>query len=293
MQLRAIVTGSGGILADSLQPLLIENGYAVCATDIVASKDIALLDIRNLEDVIHCVTTYRPDIIFHLAAETDVDKCELNPAHGYETNVKGAQNIAVACKTLDIPMVYISTGSVFDGKKTTGYTEMDKPNPVSVYGISKLKGEEIVASTLTKYYIIRAGWMIGRYHKDKKFVGKILQLLKTKKEIPVVTDKIGSPTFTKDFSQGILGIVTGCAYGLYHCVNKGICTRFDIAEKIKEYVRADDVTLRPVTSDFFPLPAPRPASEALLNHKLSLLGLDTMRPWQDALKEYIEEMRTA
>ncbi|MDD5270984.1 MAG: NAD(P)-dependent oxidoreductase, partial [Candidatus Omnitrophica bacterium] len=195
------------------------------------------------------------------------------------------------CKELDIAMVYISTGAVFDGEKEGGYKETDKPNPISIYGMSKLKGEESVRSLLKKYFIVRAGWMIGGHNKDKKFVWKIVQLLNTKKEISVVTDKTGSPTFTTDFSKGIVDIVKSGKYGLYHCVNKGICTRYDIAVKIAEYLGRKDVVIKPVTSDAFPLPAPRGRSEAMLNSNLSKLGLDKTRPWQDALKEYLKALK--
>jgi len=290
MQLKALVTGANGVLGDALCPFLKKKGYIVLPTDIAFDSNILKLDIRNLKDIMHLVKMHKPDIVFHLAAETDVDKCEFNKDHAYETNSAGTENVAVVCKEFNIPLVYISTGAVFDGEKNEGYTELDKPNPINIYGKSKLKGEEAISSLLTKYYIIRAGWMIGGYNKDKKFVWKIIQLLKMKREISVVTDKIGSPTFAKDFSKGIFDIISKGKYGIYHCVNKGICTRFDIAKKIIEYLNRKDVALKPVTSEVFPLPAPRPTSEALINYKLSLMGLDNMRIWQEALKEYLEKL---
>lgn len=288
--MKTIVTGANGMLAEALCPLLKKHGYTVFPIDIVIDEGIFRLDIRDLRGVMDFAKAHKPDVIFHLAAETDVDKCELNPDHAYETNSKGTENMAFVCRELDIPLVYISTGAVFDGEKSGGYTELDKTNPISVYGKSKLKGEETVSSMLTKYYIVRAGWMIGGHNKDKKFVWKITQLLRTQKEISVVIDRTGSPTFTKDFSQGIIDIISTGKHGVYHCVNKGICTRFDIAEKIAEYLNKRDVIIKPITSDAFPLPAPRGKSEALLNHKLSLMGMDKARLWQEVLKEYIEEM---
>ena len=291
MRKKALVTGANGMLADALCPLLEKQDYKVYATDIVSARGILKLDITSLPDVIDLVSGTKPDIIFHLAAETDVDKCELNEEHAYLTNTKGTENIAIACKEKNIPMVYIGTGAIFDGEKATGYIEKDLPNPLSVYGKSKLKGEEVLKEILSNYYIDRAGWMIGGFIKDKKFVWKIAQLLKTKKEIQVVVDKIGSPTFTRDFAKGILSIVSTGKYGVYHCVNKGICTRFEIAQKIAEYLGKKDVILKPVTSEVFPLPAPRAKSEALVNHRLSIMGMDNMRPWQDALKEYLKEIK--
>ena len=291
MEKRAVVTGANGMLADALRPLLKKAGYDVLPADIAGGDEIVISDIRDVNGMLAIVKNYKPGIIFHLAAETDVDKCELQPEHAYATNWNGTENIAQICKELDITMVYISTGAVFDGEKEGGYNESDKPNPISIYGMSKLRGEEAVQSLLKKYFIVRAGWMIGGHNKDKKFVWKIVQLLNTKKEISVVTDKTGSPTFTGDFSRGIIDIVNSGKYGLYHCVNKGICTRYDIAVKIAEYLGRKDVVIKPVTSDAFPLPAPRGRSEAMLNQKLSQMGLDSPRPWQDALKEYLKALK--
>lgn len=289
MRAKALVTGANGMLGDAICPLLDKCGYELYLIDIAGDETIVKLDIRSLQQVMDFAKNHKPDIIFHLAAETDVDKCELDKDHAYETNVKGTENMSIISKEYGIPLVYISTAAVFDGEKEEGYIEEDTPNPISIYGKSKLKGEELICSMLTKYYIIRTGWMIGGYDKDKKFVWKIIQLLKTKKEISVVTDKIGSPTFTEDLARGIVDIVAREEYGLYHCVNKGICTRYDIAKRIAEYL-GKDVLLKPVTSEVFPLPAPRGKSEALINHRLSRMNMDNMRPWQDALKEYIDEM---
>ena len=291
MQPKALVTGANGMLADAFCSILKKNGYVVCLTDIVQYDSILYLDIRNLKMVLDFIEIQKPDIIFHLAAETDVDKCELNPEHAYHTNTRCTENIAIACKRYNIPLVYISTGAVFDGEKLGGYTEEDTPNPISVYGKSKLRGEEAVCSLLTKFYIIRAGWMIGGYNKDKKFVWKIIQQLNTKKEISVVTDKFGSPTFTKDFANGIISIISTGRYGVYHCVNEGICTRLDIAKKIAEYLNNANIVIKAVTSDYFSLPAPRGKSEALINHKLFSINMDNMRSWQEALKEYLEDIR--
>jgi dTDP-4-dehydrorhamnose reductase len=288
--LKALVTGANGMLADSLCPLLTRSGYEVISTDLIQTAVSSVLDVRDTQGVDACFQAHSPDIVFHLAAETDVDKCELQKDHAFEVNAKGTRNIASACKKKKIPLVYISTGAVFNGQKIEGFTELDMPAPLSVYGKSKLEGEKIIQDMLGEYFIIRAGWMIGGYQKDKKFVWKIIQLLKTKKEIPVVTDKIGSPTFTGDFSKGILAIVNYGTHGVYHCVNEGICSRYEIARKIAEYLHKEDVVLIPVTSEAFPLPAPRGASEALVNYKLKNLGMDLMRTWQDALKEYLGDM---
>jgi len=287
---KALVTGAGGMLGSALCPALSKNEYEVLATDInIANSQMIFLDIREFDNVKIFINKNKPDIIFHLAAETDVDKCELNKDHAYKTNVKGTENIVLACKELDIPMVYISTCGVFDGTKKEPYNEFDKPNPISIYTKSKFEGEKIVQDALSKYFIFRAGWMIGGGKKDKKFVAKIVELLKTKDTLNVVNDKRGNPTFTKDFSECIIKIIKLGQYGLYHVTNKGSASRYEIACKIVEYLGRKDITVKPVGSEFFPLPAPRPNSESVDNYKLKLLGIK-MRPWGEALRDYLKEL---
>jgi dTDP-4-dehydrorhamnose reductase len=226
----------------------------------------------------------------HLAAETDVDKCELEPDHAYLTNTIGTQNVALMCQKHDIEMVYISTIGVFYGDKPEPYTEFDEPNPINVYGRSKLEGEKIVQNLLKRYYIVRAGWMIGGGPKrDKKFVGKIIRLLDKTNRLKAVYDKVGSPTYTVDFSGCLADLIETGFYGLYHCTNKGYGSRFDVAKKIVEFLGRSDVIVEPVSSAYFPLSAARARSEMSRNYKLELLGLDKMRRWEDALQEYLEQ----
>lgn len=287
---KALVTGANGMLGEALCSFLASRKIEVLPADLSSGEGIYKLDVRDRPKAIDIIGRHKPDIVFHLAAETDVDKCELEPQHAYEVNARGTENMAFACREFDIPMLYVSTAAVFNGQKSSGYTESDAPDPINVYGKSKLEGEKAVVSLLKKYYIVRTSWMIGGHGKDKKFVYKIAQFLKTKKEIPVVTDKSGSPTFTRHLAAGLFAIAGTGEYGLYHCVNKGICTRFDIAKKIAQYMHKEDVIIKPVTSEAFSLPAPRPDSEGLINARLLSMGMDIMKHWEEALKEYIQEM---
>lgn len=288
--MRCFITGANGMLGSALCPLLSEKGHEVIMTDInTPHTGIGFLDVRDFEKVKKEIGKTKPDIIFHLSAETDVDKCELQPEHAYITNTIGTENIALACQKYKIPMVYISTCGVFDGKKAEPYNEFDEPRPISVYTRSKYEGEKIVRSLLDNYFIFRAGWMIGGGKKDKKFVAKIVELLKTKETLTVVEDKRGCPTFTKDFSECIIKIINLGRYGLCHVTNEGIASRYDIACKIVEYLGRQDVKVKPISSGTFPLPAPRPDSEAVDNYKLRLLGI-RMRKWEEALKEYLQEL---
>jgi len=290
MDMKCLVTGANGMLGGALCPLLSKKGHDVLLTDInVSDANITFLDIRDIDGFKGYVNKTNPDIIFHLAAETDVDKCEIDPGHANTVNAQGTRNVALVCRERDIPMVYISTCGVFDGKKHEPYNEQDEPNPISAYTKAKYEGEKAVRSLLTRYFIFRAGWMIGGGKKDKKFVAKIVELIKTKDSLTVVNDKRGCPTFTKDFSECIIKIIGTGRYGLYHVTNKGVATRYDIACKITEYLGRNDVVVKPISSDLFPLPAPRPDSEAVDGSKLKSLGIE-MRPWEEALKEYLEEL---
>jgi dTDP-4-dehydrorhamnose reductase len=287
---RVLVTGAVGMLGTALCDILRERNYEVYATDINTEDErIEFLDVRSYEQVNEVINKYKPDIVMHLAAETDVDKCELEPDHAYLTNTIGTQNVVLACQKRDITMVYISTIGVFDGNKLEPYTEFDEPNPINVYGKSKLKGEKIVQSLLRKYYIVRAGWMMGGGPgKDKKFVAKIIkQILEGKKELKVVNDKFGSPTYTVDFSKCLADLIETGYYGLYHCTNRGYASRYEVAKKTLDYLGKKDVKVTPISSAYFPLPAPRARSEACINYKLELIKMNYMRPWEEALKEYI------
>ncbi len=285
---RTLVTGASGMLGNDLCPALLKGGFQVYPTDLAPdSKSIDALDVREKEKVNDYIKKVNPSLIIHLAAETDVDKCEIDRKHASLTNTEATANIAIACKALGIPLVFISTGAVFDGKSKDIFRETDKPNPVNFYGKTKVEAEQMIEKALTNYFIFRAGWMIGGGKKDKKFVGKIVNILKDKNDISAVIDKKGTPTFTEDFSANLLRVIKTGHYGTFHMANQGVCTRFDIALKIVEYIGKKGVTVKPVTSDAFPLPAPRGDSEALENYKLKLLGLDHMPRWEDSLKKYV------
>ncbi|MDQ1251998.1 MAG: dTDP-4-dehydrorhamnose reductase [Euryarchaeota archaeon] len=288
--MRILVTGAGGMLGSALCPTLIKKGHEVLATDLTPDRnELSYLDVRSHKQIREVVEKTKPDMIMHLAAETDVDKCELEPNHAFLTNTVGTQNVALICQKNAIDLVYISTIGVFYGDKTEPYTEFDNPNPINIYGRSKLEGEIIVQRLLQKYYIVRAGWMVGGGPgKDKKFIGKIMRQIEEKKMLKAVNDKIGSPTYTVDFSSCLGNLIETGFYGLYHCTNKGYGSRFDVAKKIVEILGRKDVIVEPVSSAYFPLPAARARSEMSSNYKLELLGMNSVRNWEKALKEYIK-----
>ena len=292
--MKALVTGANGMLGSALRLELLNQNHETLATDIVSSnREIRHLDVRDEQNVKKMFKDFEPDVVFHLAAATDVDRCESQKEETFITNTLGTENVMFSCMKKDILLVYISTAAVFSGKKKEPYTEFDRPDPLNIYAKSKFAGEEILRRFLKKYFIVRAGWMIGGVDKDKKFVVKIIKQLQSQKEILAVTDKIGSPTFTKDLSKGLLSLIETERYGLYHMANKGSCSRYDIARMIVKFMRRDDVVVKPVTSEIFPLRAPRPDSEAIKNFKLDLLGMNNMRSWEKALEEYISAINNS
>jgi len=280
-----LVTGAAGMVG-AYVPIVFSD-WNLTLTDVAGGY--VPLDIRDPEAVPAIIADVRPDFVLHLAAATDVDRCERDPDWAFHINALGTQNIALACQANSIPLVYISTAAVFSGDKLEPYNEFDFPKPSNVYGHSKYGGEQIVSSLLQKYYIVRCGWMIGGgAQRDKKFVGKIVRLIhEGKKQLSVVDDKIGSPTYAKDLLEGIQALIQTNYYGLYHIVNRGSVSRYQIALLVREALRATDVAIEPVSSASFPLPAPRGRSEALRNLKMELLSLNRMRNWDDAVKDYV------
>jgi dTDP-4-dehydrorhamnose reductase len=263
----------------------------VLATDIDLNEPwLKHLDVRDIHECEKVFDEFKPSIVLHLAALTDLEYCETNPVESWKTNALGTENIALLCKKHNSLMIYISTAGIFDGEQEF-FTDFDKPNPLSHYAKSKYYGECFVEKTLSKYFIFRAGWMMGGgLKKDKKFIKKIYNQIKAgKKELFVVDDKLGTPTYTKDFAESIAKVIPTNYYGLYNQVCSGSCSRFDVA---KEFIRLlgleGEISIKIVSSDFFKEEyfAPRPYSEKLINLKLTERGINHMRDWKVCLREY-------
>ena len=289
--MKVLVTGSAGMLGAAVIDTLRTDQCEIVATgQSVRGEAVKPMDICNWRAVRAMVESHAPELVIHLAAETNVDRCEQEPDHAYATNAFGTENIVRACGELGVVMAYVSTANVFDGEKREPYTEYDAPGSVNVYGRSKRAGECIVEQSLDRYFIFRAGWMVGGWEIDKKFVRTMVQLCREKNELRVVDDKFGSPTFTSDFAVHMMAVVHSGRYGLYHLANKGTASRWEIAKEIVEGLdKVGEIEVVPISSAEFPLPAPRPRSEMLRNLKLELLGLDEMPHWKEALRAYIDE----
>jgi len=268
--------------------------YEVAGLDVMSTvrspqtTDFINCDISDKDKTIDSIVNAKPDLVIHTAAWTDVDECEKNPEKAKAINEKGTENVALATLKLNVPMVYISTDYVFDGTKKKPYTEMDSMRPSSVYARTKMYGEKKLAG-LVKCIVLRSSWLYGA--GDNNFVGAILNEAKTKKEIKVVDDQVGSPTYTKDLAVAIRRLIgllgTGKAWGVYHVSNKGAVSWFDYAKKILELARIKDVAVVPIKSDELGRAAKRPAFSVLDNTKFEKKTGFKMRTWQEALAEYI------
>ncbi len=250
------------------------------------------LDVRVHKDVATYLKKVKPNYIVHLAALTDMEYCELHPEDAYATNTTGVQNVAEYARDHNIPLVYISTAGIFDGGKDE-YLESDIPNPLNVYGKSKYGGE-LIAKTLPKSIVIRAGWMMGGGpKKDKKFINKITKQLRAgAKEIAVVNDKFGTPCYTYDLAKSIKHLLDHDAYGVYHGACDGGGSRADIAHFLLEcFDLKGKVKVKEVDSSYFAENyfANRPRSERLTNTELRKNASHLTRDWKICLKEYIEK----
>ncbi|TSC70639.1 MAG: dTDP-4-dehydrorhamnose reductase [Parcubacteria group bacterium Gr01-1014_46] len=239
------------------------------------------LDVTDLKEVQAVCRKYKPSAIVHLAAETDVDRCERDSEHAYMVNAVGTYHMALVAKELGIKLVYVSTAGVFDGTKKTSYTEKDIPNPTNYYGRTKHLGELAIQGMLKDYVIARVCWMFGGGpEKDQKFVAKIIKQLDGK-EIKVVTDQIGSPTFGKDLVAGIKKLLKEDSRGIHNLAGKGVCSRYEFAEAIVKILGKKTKVL-PVKMSDFKMDAFRTYNEGMISK------ISTSRHWKVALKEYLE-----
>lgn len=259
---------------------------AAAGHDVIATSR-ETLDVTSLEGVQHAVTSMRPDCVVHCAAVTNVEECERNPELAYSANTLATWNVALACARADIPIVYVSSCGVFDGTKADLYTEFDTPAPRTHHHRSKFLGEQHVATHCRKHFIVRPGWLFGGsvVHK-KNFVAARRREALANPVMVSAKDRFGSPTYTVDFANQVLHLIASEAYGTYHVVNLGLASRFEyVSEVIRTLSLPNEV--KPVASDFFPRGAPVPVWEALDNTCLRMRGLLLMRPWQEALAEYV------
>lgn len=290
---KILIAGSGGMLGDAFYNLF-NDKFKIKATDIDLNEHwLDYLDVRDYDKYKRTVLEFKPDVILHLAALTDLEYCEENPKDAYSTNTIAVENAVQISKMTGATLVYISTAGIFDGKQEF-YDDWSTPNPINVYGRSKYLGELYVEKNMDKYFVFRAGWMMGSGpNKDKKFIQKMMQQIKDGKDVlNVVDDKLGTPTYTYDFAKNVVMMLETNFYGVYNLVCDQNCSRFDVAKEILKILELEkDVKLNKVESDFFSNEyfAPRPESEKLLCTKLKLRESYLMNDWKSSLRKYLNE----
>ncbi|MBP2000701.1 dTDP-4-dehydrorhamnose reductase [Paenibacillus shirakamiensis] len=275
---KIVVTGAGGQLGRELVALLTKQGYAV------TGLGRAELDITDAEACREKITSIRPDVVIHAAAYTQVDQAETDVDLAYQVNAWGTRNMAVAAASSGAKLVYISTDYVFNGEGTTPYDEFHLVDPINVYGRSKWEGEQFVRQMHNRFFIIRTSWVYGEYGPN--FVKTMLNLATTKDQISVVEDQVGCPTYTLDLGMAISKILRTENYGTYHITGAGSCSWCSFAKAVFE-ISGLKITVLPVTSHQFVRAAPRPAYSVLEHQALRLNGFKEMRPWREALEEFL------
>ena len=275
--MKILITGSNGMLGHDLIEVLKDKHELLLTT----SKT---LDITDGDSVMDFIVKSNPDLVINSAAYSDVDGCESNPDLAYNVNGEGVKNLALACREVDCPLVHISTDYVFNGQNDRPWVEDDEIGPISIYGKSKLKGEEHIKEILEKYFIVRTAWLYGV--NGRNFPRTMLELAQNHSEITVVYDEVGTPTYTPDLAKGISKLIETDYYGTYHLTNSGNCSWCEFARYIFE-VADVDVKVIPVTASEFARPAPRPSYSVLENRKWVENGFEPLRNYKEAIKEYI------
>ncbi len=292
--MRIFVTGCKGQLGRSLYAALAEHTLTGC--------DLPELDVTDRAAIGAAIAGFAPDVVIHAAAWTDVDGCARDPERAYRANALGTQNVTLACAACSAAMVYISTNEVFDGTATEPYREWDPPHPINPYARSKAAGEWFVRHLLTRFYIARTAWLYAPGGRNFSNPHRVIQLaddastarLSSPKSgsaqggaLRVVTDEVGNPTYAPDLAAAIGALIHTEAYGVYHLTNAGYCSRYDFVCEILRISGRDHVPVEPITLAGFQRASTPPRFAPLANTAAAALGI-TLRPWQEALAEFLE-----
>lgn len=251
-------------------------------------RDIDVYDYSLSENVLKKIG---PDIVINTAAFHDVDRCEDEALSAFKVNVIGVKNLALICREIGVPLIHFSTDYIFDGEKSSPYVENDYTRPLSLYGISKLAGEQVILYILDRYYIVRLCGLYGHAgcigKGSTNFVESMIKLAEEKKEIEVVNDQVLTPTSTMDVSEKLLELMQTGKYGIYHMTNTGSCSWYEFTCEIFRLMKLNTRVI-PISTDQFGAKAKRPHYSVLDNFNLRKIGLTDLRNWKEALKDYIK-----
>lgn len=298
--MKIVIFGVSGQLGSALQNELSQFHEVLGFTHADA-------DITDLDKTKKLVRMYKPEVVINAAAFTDVDGCELDPDRAFQVNALGPRNLAICCEEVEAKLVHISTDYVFDGRKLSPYREYDQPNPINIYGLSKLWGEIFLKEQSRYFFILRVAWLYGE--NGRNFLKTMLSLATVKSELQVVNDQWGTPTCVDDVARQIQVLIKTELFGTYHCTAQGACTWFEYALEIFKNLgyelsegpggvyklrplesNGKPLCIRPISSEEFPRPAKRPRFTVLDNYFLRLHGLDVMPDWKEALNKFFERL---
>ncbi|MGN9119652.1 dTDP-4-dehydrorhamnose reductase [Turicibacter bilis] len=277
--MKVLVTGVKGQLGYDVVKDLEKRGHQPIGVD----RDE--MDLMDNDAIRTFIMELKPEAIIHCAAYTAVDKAEEEVETCYQINAESVKVISECAKELDVKLIYISTDYVFDGTKEGEYVETDTPNPINVYGASKLKGEQYVQTLLEKYYIVRISWVFGV--NGNNFIKTMRRLGSERDELNIINDQVGSPTYTADLAPLLVDMMETDKYGIYHATNEETCSWYEFANEIFKQ-SGIEVKTNPITTDQYPTAAKRPMNSRMSKAKLKANGFNLLPTWQEALAHYLK-----
>ncbi|HDR4894036.1 dTDP-4-dehydrorhamnose reductase [Bacillus thuringiensis] len=279
--MKVLVTGAKGQLGQDLVSLLKEQTWEIFG---VGREELNITDEKQVSEKVLLI---QPDIIIHTAAYTQVDQAESDEEAAFKVNAEGTKYLAQAAEVVGAKFCYVSTDYVFDGTKETPYKAGDQTNPQTVYGKSKLVGEQYTQEYCSKSYIVRTSWVFGLYGNN--FVKTMLRLAEENKELGIVHDQVGSPTYTTDLARFIISLVQTDKYGLYHGSNSGVCSWYEFAKEIFKQSNIE-ILVNPLKTEDFPRPAARPKYSVLDKGMIEENGFESFQNWKEALKDFLKKL---
>ena len=282
--MKVLVTGAHGMLGYEVVTACQLRGHEVVATDIAFEEDF--LDITDPDSIRVALRSVRPEWVINCAAYTNVDACEDHEEEAGTLNARAPALLALLCREHSMRLMHVSTDYVFDGSKGSPYTEHDNPNPINVYGRSKLEGEIAIVRQMDDHLIIRTQWLFGLHGKN--FISTIIEKAQERQSLRIVDDQWGSPTYARDLAKAMVLLLEVDARGVYHVCNRGRTTWYNFARKAIELF-AIETEVIPVSTEEFPRPAKRPCYAVLSTKKFTKTTGKLMQPWQISLKQYAQE----
>lgn len=293
--MKIVLTGASGTLSSSLISMLNKFDIELIKIDINSfDNSIIKCDVSSFPQIENVIQNNKPDYIFHFAAETDVDYCEKNTLYALLNNFITTKNLVDISSLTGVPLLFISSASIFDGESDIPYRENDPPNPTNFYAQTKLWAEQYIQNRLKDYIIIRIGWLIGNPIVDKKFIGNIFNFIRNKNtKLFGVSDLRGTLTFADDLISLIFTLIKKDQSGIFHYGSKGSASRYEIIKKIIELLKfEDDFEIVPVSYSYFPTNAKRPKNEILENANLKKIDLDDSISWKELISIYVDKYFT-